>query len=128
IKGSLWNTEISITNKFKKVTSPLGRVKTSYFNEKGQITELHNNDFFPAYISYDANGRVSRIEQGERSITYIYDVNGNVKEVGGTGALFQTFNTDIFGRITSKYDGSGNGVHFSYDGEGNLKSIENMKN
>lgn len=91
-------------------TNALGQITSVTYNTNRQIataTDFAGNTI--AY-SYDSLGRVTAAVWGDQEISYTYDSYGNVIAAGNVS---YTYNGN--GLISSKSDGQGNEINYSYN-------------
>jgi RHS repeat-associated protein len=75
--------------------------------------------------SYDAAGRLTAAQQGERRFSYEYSSEGFLAAATDPGGRTTGFAHDRTGRITAMQRPDGSRIEFSYDPNGNLVALTN---
>ncbi|HEX2881999.1 MAG TPA: RHS repeat-associated core domain-containing protein, partial [Polyangiaceae bacterium] len=108
-------------------TSPAGRRTFRTIDEAGRTLSTQIEGLTPIDFTYDADGRLQTITQGDRVTTNTYHAAGLAKGYLETitNALNQTttFTPDGLGRTLAQVEPDGAVIGFSYDGNSNLTSV-----
>src|SRR5690606_3329204 len=60
------------------VVSPMGRVRTEQRDARGRPTRVQAGTQLPIVYAYDERGRVVKVTQGDRALSYAYGTDGRV--------------------------------------------------
>ena len=91
-------------------TNALGQTASVTYNSNGQIATATDFAGNTITYSYDSLGRVTAAVWGDKEISYTYDSYGNALSVGNVS---YTYNGN--GLLSSKTDGQGNEIDYSYN-------------
>ncbi|MBP2605689.1 RHS repeat domain-containing protein [Acinetobacter calcoaceticus] len=116
--GRLIQTTLPNGNRIQQTYFPNGVVSSEKsLSSSGVVTAQR-------YQYLDANGRVSKTQQGSdstrRSTTIVYDVNGNVGQTTSSEGIVEKWTYDGFNRLISHMDGIGNIDKKAYDLQDNV--------
>lgn len=112
------NRRITMTN-----ATPEGRETVSTLDWYGRLIKEEAPGLEPTSYSYDAKGHLTKVQQGNRSVTYAYDsMNRMTAFTDAVGDTFRyTYNdADILKSITMP---GGEIYHFTNDANGNTTGI-----
>jgi RHS repeat-associated protein len=125
--GRTTTTTYDPTTKTFTTTSPEGRQTFRTIDETGRTTSTQIAGLTPIDFTYDTDGRLQTITQGDRVTTNTYHSAGLAKGYLETitNALNQTtsFTPDGLGRTLTQTEPDGATIGFSYDGNSNLTSV-----
>ncbi|MFP0266412.1 hypothetical protein BFR77_01095 [Acinetobacter pittii] len=101
--GRLVQTTLPNGNRIQKAYFPNGVVSSEKSLSSAGVVTAQN------YQYLDANGRVSKTQQGSdstrRTSTILYDVNGNVGQTTSAEGITERWTYDAFNRLVSHMDG-----------------------
>ncbi|ETR93732.1 RHS repeat-associated core domain-containing protein [Acinetobacter lactucae] len=101
--GRLVQTTLPNGNRIQKAYFPNGVVSSEKSLSSSGVVTAQN------YQYLDANGRVSKTQQGSdstrRTSTILYDVNGNVGQTTSAEGITERWTYDAFNRLVSHMDG-----------------------
>jgi RHS repeat-associated protein len=112
------------SHKFTETTAEGTKTET-YLDEKDRVIKVAwpETDLFPIESIYDTRGRVERVQQGEKWISYTYNaLNLIEKETDAFGSV-KTYEYDAAGRITSVTTPGNKVYRKDYDDLGSLTGI-----
>jgi len=116
--GRLVQTTLPNGNRIQKAYFPNGVVSSEKSLSSSGVVTAQN------YQYLDANGRVSKTQQGSdstrRTTTILYDVNGNVGQTTSAEGIVEKWTYDGFNRLVSHMDGIGNIDKKAYDPQDNV--------
>ncbi|MDC5386252.1 RHS repeat protein [Acinetobacter baumannii] len=116
--GRLVQTTLPNGNRIQKAYFPNGVVSSEKSLSSAGVVTAQN------YQYLDANGRVSKTQQGSdstrRTSTILYDVNGNVGQTTSAEGIVEKWTYDGFNRLVSHIDGVGNIDKKAYDLQDNV--------
>jgi RHS repeat-associated protein len=128
VNGNLWDANFTLATGGTMITSPKDREFTVTADTFGKPTQLQLASYTPITFAYDAHGRALHINQGtsrKTSIAYFSTghSNGLVSKI--TNALSQStsFTYDKAGRVLTEILPDSRVITFTYDSDGNLKSV-----
>jgi RHS repeat-associated protein len=125
--GRTTTTTYDPTTRTFTTTTPEGRQTFRTIDETGRTTSTQIAGLTPIDFTYDADGRLQTITQGDRVTTNTYHSAGLAKGYLETitNALNQTtsFAPDGLGRTLTQTEPDGAVIGFSYDGNSNLTSV-----
>jgi len=126
----------SVSRNYKYVGGPLTyeavydedeeQVSVDYYTYtgEGQLSAYYGNGESVSY-SYDVLGNIKSLSDGKGNTTsYTYDSSGNLRRVnlpGGDFVLYTGY--DLEGRLLSKTDGNGDVTNYTYNSDGQLTGI-----
>lgn len=103
------------------LTLPEGQQQTVTFNDKGKIQQVDlSQDLEPIEYSYADNGRLTRVQQGDRFWSYTHNQMGLLDSYEDALGTRNTYSYDPIGRVASVSLPSGRSYRFTYDAAGNL--------
>jgi RHS repeat-associated protein len=108
----------TLTNK-----TPVGRQSVTTFDDKHRVTQLAFPGLLPIQYTYDDQGRVSEITQGERTYAFAYNDQGFLASLTDPLGHSIRFAYDAAGRVTRQTFSDGREVQYSYDADGNLTTL-----
>ncbi|KHL91685.1 hypothetical protein QW71_33315, partial [Paenibacillus sp. IHB B 3415] len=103
-------------------TDASGGSHTYQYNLLGQLAQETNGRNQQTAYTYDAASRLDQFTDPAGSVSYSYDANGNVTAVSEGGkTLTRTF--DALDRVEQYTDEDGNLIQYTYDADGNLSVL-----
>jgi RHS repeat-associated protein len=118
-------------------TTPEGRISTQKLDATGHLIESTMTNLAASYLTYNTDGRVSDITQGNgvnsRATTMTYYSSsaqqGFLQSITDATNRVTSFSYDNAGRLLTQTLPNGNDINFNYDANGNTTSItpENNK-
>ena len=124
INGNVWQKLYNGTEQKWTYQSPLNRTQSLTYNSFDQIIESQLNNYQPTQYSYDAKGKLIRIEQGPRISEMTYDNLDRVSHYKNALNETSQFTYDANGRVLSKILADGRVFRYSYDVNGNLSGVK----
>lgn len=109
--------------------SALGREFVIEADADGRIVERRAPGRAPVQMSYDSDGALVLLQEGDRTISYGYDAQGNViaEEAidASTGEVLSSVSLEYnaIGRLTRRLTQDGGAMGFGFDAEGLLTSV-----
>lgn len=103
--------------------TPEGRTSVVRIDSLGRPLEEQLGNLQPVQYAYDAQGRLSRVTQGARVMSFTYDVQGRLLTMTDPVARVDSFFYDAADRLVRQVLPDGNEVGFSYDSAGNVVSV-----
>ncbi|HYH10576.1 MAG TPA: IPT/TIG domain-containing protein [Thermoanaerobaculia bacterium] len=106
-----------------RTVSPAGRIVEQFLDEKGRVKELRVPGLAPAFVRYDALGRIHTLDWGTRQYTIDWDNRDRPQTV--TDALERTvgYTWDDGGNLILQTLTDGRAVTLDYDENGNVLSL-----
>jgi RHS repeat-associated protein len=123
INGRQFTSAFTAATKTRVTTSTLGRAVTTVFDAQERVSSVQDGNLFPASMTYDTQGRLTAIKQGQRSGTFTYDANGFLASVTNGLNETVTYTRNADGRSLSTRLADGRTIGYSYDANGNLTSV-----
>jgi RHS repeat-associated protein len=123
INGRTYTSAFTAATKTNVDTSPAGRTTTTLLDSLERVSSVQQGGVLPVQFSYDSQGRLASVTQGQRSQTLSYGVDGFL--ASATNGLNQTvaYTRDADGRVLSTQLPDGRTTSFAYDADGNLTSV-----
>ncbi len=107
-------------NYLSSVTNALGH-KTQFadYNGFGKATKITDSNGVVTNLTFDVNGRLTKMTQAGRVTSYVYDALGQIKQLtsGGTQVHYEY---DAARRLTAIEDNQGNRIELTVDLAGNI--------
>jgi len=128
LNGTVARSIYTANNKTLKEFSPLGRLLTTVFDNKGQVSKLQIEGLAPLIHIYDSHGRListSEESQSEKQqYHYTYDAAGNLDTIVDPLGSVNHFVYDVGGRKTKIFLPGGPVIGFDYDEASNINQIK----
>ncbi|MET0405407.1 MAG: RHS repeat-associated core domain-containing protein [Cystobacter sp.] len=103
--------------------SPEGRQSIATLDEKGRLVRQEVSGVLPMEYSHDAEGRITKVTQGDRTETYTYHPTGDLASVVDVLQRTTDFGYNRAGRLSSQRFPGGRTVELSSDAHGNLTRL-----
>ncbi|VVN11638.1 hypothetical protein PS683_03883 [Pseudomonas fluorescens] len=113
----------------RRINADGSQVKYRYDNVRLLLTEIENEVGETYRLQYHSNGLIQQETgfDGQRT-AYVYDLNGNLQEKTEHGdddsRLVTRYERDHASRLVRKTLPDGGAIHYAYDRQGNLLSVE----
>lgn len=141
--GGLISRTYDETNHLASVTDPDGKRTTFLYDELGRLTEMTDPALSSTKIEYDALGNVAKIvepggavtrheydkagrriatHEGNNTLRYAYDAEGNTTAITGVGGKRTTLGYDSRGLLASLTPSRGKKATYKYDAAAELVS------
>ncbi len=105
-------------------TTARGDTTRSTLDERGRIVKIEPaGKLSPVTVSYDAQGRVAQVTQGQRTLQRHYDERGFLDQVTDPAGRTFSFSRDALGRPLSSSVGQQPLVSFAYAPGGDLQQL-----
>ena len=104
-------------------TSPMGKIKKTYLNDKGDIASVENYDLGKIEFLYNPKGLLTRVKQGGRITNFGYNARDQLKLVRNALDQETFFSFDRSNRLIKMTFPGGRFITYSYDLDGNLLTI-----
>jgi YD repeat-containing protein len=104
-------------------TSAGGRTSVITIDALGRTVKVQSPGVDDTLYVYDSRGRLSTITQGNRTVTYTYDVNGNLAAITDPLNRKTSLAYDDANRITRQTQPDGSVIGFRYDTAGNMVGL-----
>jgi RHS repeat-associated protein len=105
----------------KSLTTPLGKhTRVNFDAVTGLPSNIQSSGLEEQHYTYDAQGRVTEVSQGERVAKYSYDTHGNLVSLTDPSNKTTLFSYDQRGRVVETTYADGHTSSFSYDANGNM--------
>ncbi len=120
--GKIWHFNFDAANRLTNIVTPLGKSNYVGFDHRGLL--VTNVDFMNQLTTngYDALGRLTNRTDLVGTTTYRYDFNGNLTNVI-EGARSNVNIFDAYDHLINYTDAATNVIKYSYDANGNLKTL-----
>ncbi len=106
------------------ITSPEGRVSTlSYDADTLLPTQVEVDNLEPLVYLYDAQGRITKMQQGLRTMSYTYDNRGNLSSVTDASNQVTSYSYDVKDRLITTTYPNNHTINYSYDSNGNMTTL-----
>ncbi len=119
-----WTTNYDGTTGKYSVISPEGRSSSQTLNELDQPISYQVGSYLPTHFTYDSLGRLSLVDQGGRTASFVYNSQGFVSEVKNSLNQIVQYEYSLDGQVLKQILPDGKQVNYRYDAGGNLKSIK----
>ncbi|WP_374077024.1 RHS repeat domain-containing protein [Bdellovibrio bacteriovorus] len=119
----VFTSEYNSSERVLTSTSAEGRKVHQTLSVNGQVASVQKGNLTPTLFNYDGRGRVSSIQQGDRTMSFAYDEFGNLESSTDYYGRVTQYRYDGANRVTQKISPSGNSVSMSYDANGNMIGI-----
>jgi RHS repeat-associated protein len=123
INGRSWTNEWTAATRTVSYHSPAGRTGSMIVDVRGMPLSMQAPTLTSVTYTYGTAGRVSRVQQGSRSVALTYDGRGRVASVTDPLSRTLTYTYDEADRPLTQQFADGRVVTFTYDMGGNVTSI-----
>ena len=104
-------------------TSPAGRKATYNLDDHGRVISQQDDDMTPIQFSYDADGNLTRMEQGDQFVAFGYDTLGRVSTVSDASGRSRAYHYNGADLVTGVELPNGATYGIGYDTGGNITQI-----
>lgn len=98
-------------------------VTTLVYDAASQVIERHTPDGLVEKMTYDAAGRLIKVQAGRRVATYAWDACNQLVRVQDSTFGTRHYSYNELGQLVRVTDGLGNRTFFAYDADGLLTSV-----
>ena len=98
-------------------------VTTLVYDAASQVIERHTPDGLVEKMTYDAAGRLTKVQAGRRVATYEWDACNQLVRVQDSTFGTRRYAYNELGQLVRVTDGLGNRTFFAYDADGLLTSV-----
>ena len=98
-------------------------VTTLVYDAASQVIERHTPDGLVEKMTYDAAGRLIKVQAGRRIATYAWDACNQLVRVQDSTFGTRRYAYNELGQLVRVTDGLGNRTFFAYDADGLLTSV-----
>ena len=98
-------------------------VTTLVYDAASQVIERHTPDGLVEKMTYDAAGRLIKVQAGRRVATYAWDACNQLVRVHDSTFGTRRYSYNELGQLVRVTDGLGNRTFFAYDADGLLTSV-----
>ena len=98
-------------------------VTTLVYDAASQVIERHTPDGLVEEMTYDAAGRLIKVQAGRRVATYAWDTCNQLVRVQDSTFGTRRYAYNELGQLVRVTDGLGNRTFFAYDADGLLTSV-----
>ena len=98
-------------------------VTTLVYDAASQVIERHTPDGLVEKMTYDAAGRLIKVQAGRRIATYAWDACNQLVRVQDSTFGTRRYSYNELGQLVRVTDGLGNRTFFAYDADGLLTSV-----
>ena len=98
-------------------------VTTLVYDAASQVIERHTPDGLVEKMTYDAAGRLTKVQAGRRVATYVWDACNQLVRVQDSTFGTRRYAYNELGQLVRVTDGLGNRTFFAYDADGLLTSV-----
>ena len=98
-------------------------VTTLVYDTASQVIERHTPDGLVEKMTYDAAGRLIKVQAGRRVATYAWDACNQLVRVQDSTFGTRHYAYNELGQLVRVTDGLGNRTFFAYDADGLLTSV-----
>jgi RHS repeat-associated protein len=123
INGQTWLQHYDGSSAESTTTSPEGREVTSTADDQDRPLDVDVPGVLTVTSEYDSHGRLASTEQGSRSTTYYYGVDGFVSQVDAPLGQSTSYDYDPAGRLLSTVLPGSRTINYTYDDNGNVASL-----
>ncbi|GGD82552.1 hypothetical protein GCM10010911_45880 [Paenibacillus nasutitermitis] len=111
-------------HKFTETTAEGTKTET-YLDEKDRVSKVAwpETDLFPIETFYDSIGRMERVQQGEKFISYTYNAQNLIEQETDAFGNVKKYDYDAAGRMTSITTPGSKMYRKGYDSLGNLTEL-----
>ena len=96
---------------------------TLVYDAASQVVERHKPNGLIEHMTYDAAGRLIKVEAGSHNATYTYDTCNRIIRIQDSTFGIRCYTYNALGQLTKVTDGLGYRTFFSYDADGLLASV-----
>jgi RHS repeat-associated protein len=123
INGRTYTSVFTGASKTYVNTTPVKRKTTTILDSLERISSLQTGALLPIDLSYNAQGRISKIAQGTRTTAVTYDANGFLNSISDPLKLASSFTHDADGHLLTTTLPDGRVITYTYDANSNLTSV-----
>lgn len=98
-------------------------VTTLVYDAVSQVIERHTPDGLVEKMTYDAAGRLTKVQASRRVATYAWDACNQLVRVQDSTFGTRRYSYNELGQLVRVTDGLGNRTFFAYDADGLLTSV-----
>jgi len=98
-------------------------VTTLVYDAASQVIERHTPDGLVEKMTYDAAGRLTKVQAGRRVATYAWDACNQLVRMQDSTFGTRRYSYNELGQLVRVTDGLGNRTFFVYDADGLLTSV-----
>lgn len=98
-------------------------VTTLVYDAASQVIERHTPDGLVEKMTYDAAGRLTKVQAGRRVATYAWDACNQLVRVQDSTFGTRRYAYNELGQLVRVTDGLGNRTFFAYEADGLLTSV-----
>ena len=98
-------------------------VTTLVYDAASQVIERHTPDGLVEKMTYDAAGRLIKVQAGRRIATYAWDACNQLVRVQDSTFGTRRYSYNELGQLVRVTDGLGNRTFFAYEADGLLTSV-----
>ena len=98
-------------------------VTTLVYDAASQVIERHTPDGLVEKMTYDAAGRLTKVQAGRRVATYTWDACNQLVRMQDSTFGTRRYSYNELGQLVRVTDGLGNRTFFVYDADGLLTSV-----
>jgi RHS repeat-associated protein len=123
INGRTYTRTYDAANRLFTLTTPAKRQYAATLDARGHLIQATVGGLTPVQLTYDSQGRVTTLTQGDRTYTFTYNGQGFLSQF--TDPLLQSlsFTRDAIGRTTTLTRADNEQIQFTYDPNGNMTSL-----
>lgn len=123
VNGRAYTTVTDTAARTVTRTTPLGRKSLFTADDHGRISSMQVPGQPLIQLTYDAQGRLARIQSGARAQALTYDARGFVASQSDALGRTVSLQRDAAGRLTQQTLPDGRVIGYSYDRSGNLTAL-----
>ncbi len=123
INGRPYTTLFDRAQLLTTKTSPAGRTTLVTQDAVGRTVRSEMTGLAAKLYSYDGQGRLLDVTQGDRTVHFGYDPEGRLGSITDAAGRTRRFFRDAVGRLTRLDLEDGRTVQYSYDANGNVTSV-----
>jgi YD repeat-containing protein len=124
INGASASTTRDYVASTATITSPEGRKSTVYYDVDTLLpTKLKVENLEPVEYFYDDKGRITKTQQGLRTLSYTYDGRGNLSSTTDAQNQVTSYSYDVKDRLVTITYPDNHTLNYSYDSNGNMTTL-----
>jgi RHS repeat-associated protein len=127
LNGNTAQSVYTADNRTLTELSPLGRMRTTIYDDNGQVIKRTITGLIPTVYQYDQQGRPSltkREDTETRQYAYAYNATGGLDRLTDPSGNISSYQYDADNRITRISLPGGSVIGFTYDKVGNITAIK----